>query len=165
MSRILLSPPELVGTEVELLGELLDDGPNALLDSRLHQFEDAIARRVDMPHAVAVASGTAALHLALSVLGIGSGDEVWLSTLTYVATANAVAYTGATPVFVDSDDRTWNLDPELLADALDSAARTGKRPRAVTTDEGTVNDAFGGGRDLGPQLVRVVRATQQANQG
>ena len=80
-----------------------------------------------MPHAAALSSGTAALHLALLLLGVGPGDDVLVPTLTFVATANAVTYVGARPVFVDSDETTWNLDPALVAEELDERARA--RPR------------------------------------
>ena len=86
---------------------------------------------VQTPHALACSSGTAALHLALEVLGVTRGDDVWVSTLTFAATANAVIYAGATPVFIDSEPRTWNVDPMLLADALADAAQANKLPKAL----------------------------------
>jgi len=129
--RIYLSPPELTGRELAMLGEAVASGWIAPLGPHVDAFEAETARRVDMPHAVALSSGTAALHLALLALGIGPGDFVWTSTLTFAATANAIAYAGATPVFVDSERASWNLDPGLLAEALDRAARTGTLPRAV----------------------------------
>jgi pyridoxal phosphate-dependent aminotransferase EpsN len=104
-----------------------------------------MARAIDMPYAVALSSGTAALHLALAVLGVGAGDEVWCSTLTFAATANAVRYLGATPVFVDSDRASWNMDPGLLAEALDEAARRGALPKAVIAV-----DLYGQCADLEP---------------
>jgi dTDP-4-amino-4,6-dideoxygalactose transaminase len=131
LSRIHLSPPELVGTERGLLDEALASNWIAPLGPQVDAFEAEVAQRVDMPHALATASGTAALHLALAVAGIGAGDEVYVSTLTFAATANAVRYTGATPVFVDSDETSWNLDPARLAQALDDDARRGRLPRAV----------------------------------
>jgi pyridoxal phosphate-dependent aminotransferase EpsN len=131
MSRIYLSPPELSGHEAGLLAEALASNWITSLGPQLERFEADVVRRCAVPHAVGLSSGTAALHLALEILGVGRGDEVWVSTLTFAATANAVAYTGATPVFVDSDAATWNMDPALLAEALDDAARNGKLPRAV----------------------------------
>jgi pyridoxal phosphate-dependent aminotransferase EpsN len=130
-ARIYLSPPELTGRELALLGEAVASGWIAPLGPHVDAFEAEVARRVDMPHAVALSSGTAALHLALLALGIGPGDTVWTSTLTFAATANPIAYAGATPVFVDSDPASWNLDPGLLADELDRAASAGVLPRAV----------------------------------
>jgi dTDP-4-amino-4,6-dideoxygalactose transaminase len=129
--RIYLSPPELTGHELTLLGEAIASGWIAPLGPQVDAFEAEVARRVDMPHAVALSSGTAALHLALLALGIGPGDAVWTSTLTFAATANAIAYVGATPVFVDSERVSWNIDPGLLAEHLDRAARAGNLPRAL----------------------------------
>jgi dTDP-4-amino-4,6-dideoxygalactose transaminase len=131
VTRIFLSPPELAGTELALLRDAVDSNWIAPLGPHVDAFEAELAARLELPHALALSSGTAALHLALEVLGVGRGDEVWCSTLTFAATANAVRYVGATPVFVDSDRRTWNLDPDLLAEALDDAARRGALPRAV----------------------------------
>jgi dTDP-4-amino-4,6-dideoxygalactose transaminase len=131
MPRIYLSPPELTGGELGMLGEAIASGWIAPLGPHVDAFEAETARRVDMPYALALSSGTAALHLALLVLGIGRGDTVWTSTLTFAATANAIAYTGATPVFVDSDAASWNLDPALVIEALDRAARRGALPKAL----------------------------------
>jgi dTDP-4-amino-4,6-dideoxygalactose transaminase len=131
MSRIYLSPPDLNGTELARLAEAVASGWIAPLGPEVDAFERELAARVSMPHAVALASGTAALHLALRVLDVGPGDEVWTATLTFAATANAIAYTGATPVFIDSDRASWNLDAGLVAEALADAARRGKLPKAV----------------------------------
>lgn len=129
--RIYLSPPELTGRELAMLGEAVASGWIAPLGPHVDAFEAETARRVDMPYALALSSGTAALHLALLVLGIGRGDTVWVSTLTFAATANAIAYAGAAPVFLDSERASWNLDPGLVADELDRAAREQALPRAV----------------------------------
>jgi dTDP-4-amino-4,6-dideoxygalactose transaminase len=131
VARIYLSPPDLAGTELAMLGDAIASGWIAPLGPHVDGFEAEMCARIDLPHAVALSSGTAALHLALEVLGIGRGDEVWLSTLTFAATANAVTYVGATPVFVDSDLVSWNLDPALLAQALDDAAKANRLPKAV----------------------------------
>jgi len=130
-SRIYLSPPDLAGSELDLVRDAIDSNWIAPLGPHVDAFEQALAARVEMPHALALSSGSAALHLALLVLGVGAGDEVWLSTLTFVATANAVKYVGATPVFVDSDASSWNLDPDLLSEALDAAGRANKLPKAL----------------------------------
>ncbi len=131
MKRILLSPPELAGNELDLLRDAVDSNWIAPLGPHVDAFEDELAARLELPHALALSSGTAALHLALEVLGVEPGDEVWCSDLTFAATANAIRYVGAIPVFVDSDRRTWNMDPDLLAEGLDDAARRGALPRAV----------------------------------
>ncbi len=114
-----------------MLADAVESNWIAPLGPHVDAFEAEMAARLDVPHALALASGTAALHLALEVMGVGAGDEVWVSTLTFAATANAVHYVGATPVFVDSEPATWNLDPALLAQALDDAAAAGKLPKAV----------------------------------
>lgn len=143
--KIFLSPPELAGSESRLLDEALASNWIAPLGPQVDAFEQEMAERVHMPHALATSSGTAALHLALAVAGVGAGDLVWTSTLTFAATANAVCYLGATPVFVDSDDRSWNMDPALFADALRGAARAGKLPRAVVAV-----DLYGQCADIDP---------------
>jgi len=79
----------------------------------------------------ALSSGTAALHLAMELLGVGPGDEVLVSTLTFSASVNPIRYQGATPVFIDSELRSWNMDPGLLAEELDRRAKVGKLPKAV----------------------------------
>jgi pyridoxal phosphate-dependent aminotransferase EpsN len=93
-------------------------------------FEDEFARHIGMP-SVALSSGTAAMHLGLRLLGVGAGDEVFCPDLTFVATVNPVAYLGATPVFIDSDRESWNLDPELLRRALAERAGRNRLPKAV----------------------------------
>jgi perosamine synthetase len=111
--RISLSGPELIGNELEYVKQCLD----STWISRGHfveAFEQKFAELCGVHHAVAVCNGTAALHVALLGLGVSPGDEVIVPSLTYVATANAVSYCGATPVFVDSETNTWNLDPQAV---------------------------------------------------
>ncbi|HUJ63433.1 MAG TPA: aminotransferase class I/II-fold pyridoxal phosphate-dependent enzyme [Kofleriaceae bacterium] len=145
MARVFLSAPELSGQELAMLGEAVASGWIAPLGPQVDAFEAELCKRIAMPHGVALSSGTAALHLALLALGVGKGDEVWTSTLTFAATANAISYAGATPVFVDSDRASWNMDPGLLVDALDAAARAGRLPRAVIAV-----DLYGQCADLAP---------------
>lgn len=102
-------------------------------------------------HSVALGSGTAALHLALKLVGVGPGDEVVCSDLTFAASANPIVYQGATPVFIDSERETWNMDPALLAAFLDERAARGKLPRAVV-----VVHLYGQSADLDP-IVEVCR--------
>jgi len=97
----------------------------------LDLFECELAEATGREFAVALSSGTAALHLALLGLGVGPGDEVIVPTLTFVASANAVRYVGAQPVFLDSEHRSWNLDPALLVEVLDASDRVGRLPAAV----------------------------------
>jgi dTDP-4-amino-4,6-dideoxygalactose transaminase len=129
--RIYLSPPDLTGAELDGLARAVGSGWIAPLGPEVDAFEAEAARVVGMPYAVALASGTAALHLALEVLGVGAGAEVWCATLTFAASANPICYVGATPVFVDSEPGTWNIDPALVASALDDAAARGLLPAAV----------------------------------
>jgi pyridoxal phosphate-dependent aminotransferase EpsN len=119
----------------------------APLGPHVDAFEREFAAAVGAPHAAALASGTAAIHLALRLAGVGPGDEVVVSTLTFVASVNPIAYLGATPVLVDSERASWNMDPALLADALDARARAGRRPRAVM-----LVHLYGQSADLAPIL-------------
>lgn len=118
MPRIYLSPPHLSGRELEYLTEAIDSNWVAPLGPQVDAFEQELATLVGVPNALALSSGTAALHLALVVLGIGPGDEVACSSFTFSASANPIVYTGASPVFVDADADTWTMDPALLEQAL-----------------------------------------------
>jgi pyridoxal phosphate-dependent aminotransferase EpsN len=131
VSRLFLSPPEVGDTERQLLLEAFDSNWIAPLGPMVDAFEREFAEYVGVPYAAALSSGTAALHLALLLLGVGPGDDVIVPTLTFVASANAVTYVGARPVFVDSDEASWNLDPVLVAEELDERARDGRLPAAV----------------------------------
>jgi dTDP-4-amino-4,6-dideoxygalactose transaminase len=131
MSRVYLSPPDVGEAERRLLLEAFDSGWIAPIGPQLEAFERELAARVGVPRALAVSSGTAALHLALVLVGVGPGDDVLVPTFTFVATANAVRYMGARPVFVDCEEATWQLDPDLVAAELDERARRGRLPAAV----------------------------------
>ena len=131
MARIYLSPPHLTGRETELVAEAIASNWIAPLGPHVDAFERELAALAGVEHAVALSSGTAALHLALVVLGIGAGDEVACSDLTFAASANAIAYTGATPFFVDADEATWTIDPELLDRAIAERRDEGADVRAV----------------------------------
>lgn len=131
MTRIHLSAPDVREPERAHLLSALESGWLAPAGPHLERFEQEIAAVCGVRHAVGLSSGTAALHLALHGLGVAAGDEVLVSTFTFVASANAVAYTGATPVFVDSDNDSWNMDPDLLADELRRRASLGRLPAAV----------------------------------
>jgi dTDP-4-amino-4,6-dideoxygalactose transaminase len=131
MNRIYLSPPDVGAAERALLLDAFDSGWIAPLGPHVDAFEREFAAALGIPHAVALSSGTAALHLALDILGVRRGDEVITSTLTFAATANAICYVGATPVFVDVSPETWNLDPDLLDEELARRARLGRRVAAV----------------------------------
>ena len=115
----------------ERLLEAFDSGWIAPVGPDVDAFEQEFARQLGVPYAVALASGTSALHLALLTLGVGSGDVVATSTLTFAASANSIRYTGAMPTFIDSDAATWNLDPELLSLELEACHRRGQPVKAV----------------------------------
>jgi len=129
--RIYLSPPHMGTEERELLLEAFDSNWIAPLGPHVDAFEREFAAAVGVPYAVALSSGTAALHLALLVSGVGPGDEVLTSTFTFSATVNAITYVGARPVFIDSERRSWNMDPGLVVEELDACVRRGHPPKAV----------------------------------
>ncbi len=131
--RVYLSPPDVGPEERAALVDAFDSGWIAPVGPDVDAFEAEVARRAGVGHAAAVSSGTAALHLALLLSGVGPDDEVLVPTLTFVATANAVSYVGARSVFVDCDPATWQIDPVLVAETLDARARAGRLPRAVVT--------------------------------
>lgn len=133
MARIYLSPPHLSGHELELVQDAFASNWIAPLGPHVDAFEREMAAQVGVPHAAALSSGSAALHLAIKLLGVGVGDEVICPTLTFAATANPITYEGARPVFLDVDPATWTLDPELLAEELRAAAVRGRLPKAVVT--------------------------------
>lgn len=131
MARIYLSPPHVTGREAELVADAIESNWIAPLGPHVDAFERELAALTGVEHAVALSSGTAALHLALVVTGIGAGDEVACSALTFAASANAITYAGATPFFVDASEETWTIDPELLERAIDERLAAGGRVRAV----------------------------------
>jgi len=118
-----LSSPQLDGNELAYVRKCLESTAISGSGEFVDAFEAGFARWCGARHAVACTNGTAALHLALMGLGVGPGDEVIVPTLTYVATANAVTYCGARPVFVDSEPRTWNVDPDRIEEAISGRTR------------------------------------------
>ena len=131
MHRVYLSPPHVGAEERRLLLEAFESNWIAPVGPHLDRFEQEFAERLELPGAVALSSGTAALHLALHIVGVTRHDEVITSTLTFAATANAITYLGARPVFVDSTSSTWTMDPALLEEELQTCARRGRLPKAV----------------------------------
>jgi dTDP-4-amino-4,6-dideoxygalactose transaminase len=131
LDRIYLSPPHLGRHELNYLHKAVEDNWVAPVGPNIDGFEADISAAVGVPHCVALNSGTAALHLGLLLLGVGPGDEVLCPSFTFVATANAILYCGATPVFVDSEAETWNMCPERLREALADRQRLGKKPKAL----------------------------------
>lgn len=130
-ARVYLSPPHLGADERRFVQEAFDTNWVAPLGPNVDAFEKELAERVAMPHAAALSSGTAGLHLGLLLLGVKPGDEVIVSSLTFAASANPAVYVGATPVFVDSESATWNMDPARLEAALADAKKRGQRVGAV----------------------------------
>ncbi len=141
---ILLSPPELSADDIEFVSRALESGWLAPAGPELEAFEAELCQATGKRHGVALGSGTAGLHLALLLSGAGPGRTVFLPSLTFVASANAVTYTGAEPVFIDSEYGSWNMCPDRLAEALAAAARAGRLPAAVMTV-----DLFGQCADYG----------------
>ncbi len=129
--RIYLSPPHISGREQEYVAQVFASNWIAPLGPQVDAFEAEFAAAVGAPYALALASGTAALHLALLEVGVGPGDEVFVSTFTFSASVNPILYLGARPVFIDSEPESWNMDPGLLAEALAQRARAGRLPKAV----------------------------------
>lgn len=129
--RIYLSPPDMTEVERSRLLAAFDSNWIAPVGPDLDEFEAQLGEWTGRKHVAALSSGTAALHLALELVGAGPGDDVLVSTFTFVATANAVLQAGATPVFVDSSPTDWNIDPDLVAEELARRAKTGTLPKAV----------------------------------
>ena len=128
---ILLSTPHIGDRELKFVQEAFDTNWIAPVGPHIDAFEREFARVVGSDYAAALSSGTAALHLALKLVGVTAGDEVFCSTFTFIASVSPITYLGAKPVFIDSDRTSWNMDPELLAKALAQKDRQGKLPKAV----------------------------------
>lgn len=131
MSRIHLSVPHMGELEERYVHEAFASNWLSTVGPNLTAFEAAFSELVEGLPCVALSSGTAAIHLALRLLGVTRDDEVVCPTLTFAGSANPIVYEGARPVFVDSERTSWNLDPDLLTEALEARARRGRLPRAV----------------------------------
>lgn len=129
--QILLSTPHIADHELEFVKEAFETNWIAPVGPHINCFEEEFCQIVGISHAAALSSGTAALHLALKLTGVEAGDEVFCSTLTFIASANPIIYQGATPVFIDSDRTSWNMNPDLLSETLTQRAKIGKLPKAV----------------------------------
>jgi len=129
--RIFLSPPHMCGEEMKFVQEAFESNYIAPTGPMINLFEREFAEKVGIAHAVAVSSGTAAMHLAMRVLGVGAGDEVIASTLTFIGSVSPVVFQGTTPVFIDSDRMSWNMDPNLLAEEIEACRKRGRMPKAV----------------------------------
>ena len=128
---ILLSTPHIGDRELEFVREAFDTNWVAPVGPNIDAFEREFSQVVGTKHAAALSSGTAALHLALKLAGVAPGDEVFCSTFTFIASVSPITYLGATPVFIDSDRSSWNMDPDLLSEALAAKDKQGKLPKAL----------------------------------
>ena len=131
-SKIWLSPPHMGGAELKYIHKAFDENFIAPLGSNIDAFEnnlqDFLGENVNV---VALSSGTAALHLALVMLGVKKGDEVICQSMTFSASANPIVYQGATPIFIDSERETWNICPKALEIAIKDRLSKGKKPKAI----------------------------------
>ena len=149
---ILLSPPDVRGDEAAAVAGAVESGWLAPVGPDLAAFEAELAIVAGTAHAVGLSSGTAGLHLALHAHDVGAGDDVLVATFTFAATANAIVYTGARPVFVDSEAASWCLDVDLVLGELDARRRAGTLPRAVIAV-----DLYG----VGPDYTRLEPACRE----
>lgn len=162
--RIFLSPPHMSGHEQKFVAEAFASNYVAPAGSMLNEFEREFAALTGIPHCLALSSGTAAMHLAMKALAVSPGDEVWASTLTFIGSIGPAVHEGARPVFIDSDLETWTMDPVLLQEGLEKAARVGRLPKAVIP-----TDIYGQSCDLdriravcGPHGVPVIADSAEA---
>ena len=130
-TRIWLSSPHMGGNELKYVNEAFETNWVAPLGPNVNAFEKELAQYLGVKHCAALVSGTAAIHLALINLGVSQGDEVICQSFTFSATANPIVYQSATPIFVDSEPETWNIDPELLEGAIKDRISKGKKPKAI----------------------------------
>ncbi|MCX6049331.1 MAG: DegT/DnrJ/EryC1/StrS family aminotransferase, partial [Chloroflexi bacterium] len=146
--RIHLSSPHMSGLEQKFVQEAFETNWIAPVGPHVNAFEEEFAAMVGAPYAAALSSGTAALHLALLLAGVGPGDEVLVSTLTFSASANPILSVGARPIFVDSERTSWNMDPHLLGEILAARAHIGRLPKAVV-----LVHIYGQSADIDPILA------------
>ena len=131
-NRILLSVAEMGGTEQEWIEKAFKENWIVPLGPNVDEFESRLEHFLGKGNVVALSAGTAAIHLGLVMLGVGIGDEVICQSFTFAASANPIKYQGATPIFVDSEPETWNMDPIALENAIiDRFNKTGKYPKAI----------------------------------
>lgn len=129
--RIFLSPPHMSGNEQKYINEAFEQNWIAPLGPNVDIFEKKIAEYIGVKSAAALSSGTSAIHLALELLGVGKGDTVFCSSLTFIASANPIIYQGAKPIFIDSELETWNMSPVALEKAFKVELAMGRIPKAV----------------------------------
>jgi dTDP-4-amino-4,6-dideoxygalactose transaminase len=130
-TKIWLSSPHIGSNELLYVNEAFESNWIAPLGPHVNAFEYGLQSITQTKHAAALSSGTSAIHLALILLGVKSGDTVFCQSITFSASANPIAYQGANPVFIDSESETWNMDPQLLKTALLEAKEMGQLPKAI----------------------------------
>ncbi len=131
-TKIWLSAPHMGGNEIDFIHKAFDENWIAPLGPNVNGFEEDIAEYLEEDvHVAALSSGTAALHLALIMIGVKHGDEVICQSMTFSASANPIVYQGATPVFVDSEPHSWNMSPDFLKVAIEDRIKKGKKPKAI----------------------------------
>lgn len=130
-NKIWLSSPHMSGVEMAYVKDAFDTNWVAPLGPNVDSFEKELSLKLNVNSVAALSSGTAAIHLALIILGVKSGDEVICQSFTFSATANPIIYQGATPIFIDSEMDTWNMDPELLEVAIKDRIKKRKKPKAI----------------------------------
>ena len=146
--RIFLSPPHMSGREQEYIKEAFDSNWIAPLGPHVNAFEREVSDYIGVKAALAVSSGTAAIHLALRLLGVGQGDLVFCSSLTFIGSVNPILYQGAIPVFIDAEPDSWNMSPAALEKAFEWAMEVGIMPRAVV-----IVDLYGQSANYKPLLA------------
>jgi dTDP-4-amino-4,6-dideoxygalactose transaminase len=129
--KIWLSPPHMGGTEQKYIQDAFNSNWVAPLGPNVDAFENSLSRYTGLKHSAALSSGTAAIHLALIILGVERVDEVIASSFTFSATVNPIVYQGALPILVDSEPETWNMEPELLETAIKDRISKGNKPKAI----------------------------------
>jgi dTDP-4-amino-4,6-dideoxygalactose transaminase len=130
-NKIWLSSPHMGEKEQEYVQQAFDTNWIAPLGPHVDGFENELAAYTGVKAAAALSSGTSAIHLALIILGVQAGDEVICQSFTFSASANPIAYQGAIPIFVDSEEDTWNMSPEFLRIAINDRLAKGKKPKAI----------------------------------
>ena len=129
--KIWLSSPHMGGTELKYINEAFETNWIAPLGANVNSFENDLSTYLGGVHCAALSSGTAAIHLALIMLGVGKGDDVICQSFTFSATANPIVYLGANPIFIDSEPDSWNMDPELLEKAIKDRISKQRKPKAI----------------------------------
>jgi len=129
--RIYLSPPHMGEDEIKCLVEAFNSNWIAPLGPYVDLFEKKIAEYTGIPHVAALSSGTAGLHLALKLAGVGAGDKVLVSDMTFIASASPICHLGAEPIFIDSEWNSWNLDPSLVCEEIERLSKLRQLPRAI----------------------------------